>query len=135
MPCCCKKLAASPLVSSKSMPRTTTCLPCACICRQLLSSSGSSSLQGEHHEAQKLRTTALPLKSVSASVLLLPGENCSAGNEKTDAGCPMSGSEAAFGGAGVSNCVNSSASSPTFSRLTPQKIRMVRLLLFFFAGS
>src|SRR5579859_725320 len=51
------------------MPRKTTSFPCACICFHVRSSSGSSSLQGTHHEAQKFKTIALPLKSESESVL------------------------------------------------------------------
>src|SRR5260221_6610903 len=124
----CKNLMPSLLESWKSIPRKTTSFPCACICFQVLSRSGISSLHGAHHEAQKFKTTGLPLKFESESVLF-PVKGRSIASEKSGAGWPTRGSDTACG-AGVSNWVKSSASNPTFTKLTTQNMRILRLRLF-----
>src|SRR5713101_1598023 len=105
-----------------------TSFPCACTCFQALSRRGASSLHGSHHEAQKFKTTGLPLKLESESTLFLPGGR-SIASEKFGAGWPTRGSDPEFG-AGVSNWVKSRASNPIFNRLTTQNIRILRLSLF-----
>src|SRR6266567_6673371 len=129
----CKNLMPSLLESWKSIPRKTTSFPCACICFQVLSRSGASSLHGSHHEAQKFKTTGLPLKFESASALFLELGR-SIASEKFGAAWPTSGSDSDFG-AGVRNWVKSSTSNPTFNRLTTQNMRILRLRLFFRTGS
>src|SRR6266699_2595025 len=124
----CKNLMPSLLESWKSIPRKTTSFPCACICFQALSRSGASSLHGSHHEAQKFKTTGLPLKFESESALL-PACALSIASEKFGAGCPTRGSDLEAG-AGVNNCAKRNASNPTFNRLTAENMRILRLRLF-----
>src|SRR5260370_35672563 len=116
----CKNVMPSFLESWKSIPRKTTSFPCACICFQELSRSGASSLHGSHHEAQKFKTTGLPLKFERESALF-PAAGRSIASKKFGAGWPTRVSDAAFG-AGVSNCVKTSASNATFNRLTTQDV-------------
>src|SRR5216684_3032339 len=94
-----------------------TSFPCACTC-----------LHGSHHEAQKFKTTGLPLKLESESTLFPPGGR-SIASEKFGAGWPTRGSDPEFG-AGVSNWVKSRASNPIFNRLTTQNMRILRRHLF-----
>src|SRR6266852_8876053 len=96
--------------------------PCACNRFQVLCRSGNSSLHGSHHEAQKFKTTGLFLKSESESSLFPVGGR-SIASEKFGAAWPTRGSDPECG-AGVSNCVKSSASNPTFKRLTTQIMRI-----------
>src|SRR5258708_12084986 len=88
----CKNLMPSLLESWKSIPRKTASFPCACIRFQVLSRSGASSLHGSHHEAQKFKTTGLPLKFESESVLL-PAWALRIASEKFGAGFPPKGSD------------------------------------------
>src|SRR5712692_1512571 len=99
---------------------------------------GASWLQGTHHDAQTLSTIALPLKSLSESVVCLVGV-FKAARVKVGAGCPTSGSTVVVRPvvrvcAGVRSCVHSKASSPIFKRLTTTNIMMLRLRLFLRAG-
>src|SRR5271157_3846724 len=55
---------------------------------------GISTLQGGHHVAQKLRTTALPRKS--AKRMVLPVKSFSAKSGACRAACPADGVEAGF---------------------------------------
>src|SRR5256885_15794300 len=103
----CKNLMPSLLESWKSIPRKTTSFPCACMRFQALSRSGASSLHGSHHEAQKFKTTGLPLKFESESVLL-PACALSVASEKFGAGWPIRGTDLEAG-AGGSNCVKRNA--------------------------
>src|SRR5258708_5807342 len=124
----CKNFMPSLLESWKSIPRKTTSFPCACTCFQELSRSGASSLHGSHHEAQKFKTTGLPLKFESESALFL-ALGRSIASEKFGAAWPTRGSDPECG-AGVNNCVKISASNPTFTRLTTQNMSILRLRLF-----
>src|SRR5258708_21159858 len=98
----------------------TASFPCACTCFQVRSRSGDSSLHGAHHEAQKFKTTGLPLKFESESALF-PVTGRSIASEKSGAGWPTIGSDTAVC-AGVCNCVKISAVILTFNKLTTQNI-------------
>src|SRR6185312_10668083 len=128
MPYCCKKLVPLLPGSWKSIPRKITSLPCDCACFHVLSRSGASSLHGSHHEAQKFKTTGLPLKFESA-ITLVEEWVLSIVSEKFGAGWSIRGSDLETG-AGVSNWVKINASSPKFTRLTAQNIKILRLRLF-----
>src|SRR5260370_38485485 len=105
----------------------TASFPCACTCFQVRSRSGDSSLHGAHHEAQKFKTTGLPLKFESESALF-PVTGRSIASEKSGAGWPTRGSVTAVG-AGVSNCVKRRRRVLIFCVVSLLNVGLIALIL------